>query len=289
MTDRQRPPADPRNPLTDSGRHHRVEVEAAQVRPIPVQPPPSVPPQPVAPPQSVPPQSGPPPVGPQATPPPRPSGPRPPEPWPVQPSRAWQSSAESPDPGLPLSDLSLSDEPSPEPVRRRPSPSTRHIDSSHTQSFTLSQRAQRDQEREEREERESSDHGPLGRFGHIYGTRVRTTTVVLSLIFLLGLGLYGFTTDYYGVGGQESTDDQPRVTRTTEPTVESTTVPPSTTETTSSETTSESESTSESETTTSSRTTTHWTDNIPGLGRTTEETQSSTPHRRGANTTVPER
>lgn len=37
------------------------------------------------------------------------------------------------------------------------------------------------------------------RVAHVYKTRVRTTTVILVVLFVVGLGLYGYTSTHYGI------------------------------------------------------------------------------------------
>ena len=53
----------------------------------------------------------------------------------------------------------------------------------------------------EQHPRNSFDWGPLARLwqriSHVYRTRVRTTTVLLIVAFLVGLPLYGYTSQHY--------------------------------------------------------------------------------------------
>ena len=108
------------------------------------------------------------------------------------------------------------------------------------------------------------------RFNHIYRTRVRTTTVILVLLFFVGLAMYGCTTSYYG-----EAPTPPAYTRPAEPTSEHT--PASTSHEPSHETSEPSEPRASDESgTPSSPTTTHWYDRLPGRG-TTPTTQTPSP------------
>lgn len=70
------------------------------------------------------------------------------------------------------------------------------------------------------------------RVGHIYRTKVRTTTIILIVAFFSCVVLYGYTTAYYGVapspGGQQERPVQPE--RTAEEVVPSSTERPTVSE-----------------------------------------------------------
>ncbi len=68
------------------------------------------------------------------------------------------------------------------------------------------------------------------RIGHIYRTRVRTTTVLLVVAWLAGLVLYMFTANHYGVIPAPPNQQRPVVTTPVVPTETPTPEPTATTE-----------------------------------------------------------
>ncbi|MFT4086543.1 MAG: hypothetical protein QM658_05215 [Gordonia sp. (in: high G+C Gram-positive bacteria)] len=73
------------------------------------------------------------------------------------------------------------------------------------------------------EEREARWGAIWSKIGHIYHTRIRTTTVILVVLFVAGTVLYGFTSTHYGVAPEVNTPPPPRNERTTSPYPSSTT------------------------------------------------------------------